>query len=128
MFIFFRVLEVDFLFELNKNIIFFEKIFAKAKICSTFAFAIGLWCNGNTTDSGPVILGSSPGSPTVETLLWSVFFCCKPGTDAGLRSDEAYGFHALFFPVFLLSLEMALSDGIEDFFAIHKSFLNFVFR
>ena len=23
----------------------------------------GLWCNGNTTDSGPVILGSNPGSP-----------------------------------------------------------------
>ena len=25
---------------------------------------IGLWCNGNTTDSGPVISGSSPDSPT----------------------------------------------------------------
>ena len=25
---------------------------------------IGLWCNGNTTDSGPVIPGSNPGSPT----------------------------------------------------------------
>ena len=25
---------------------------------------IGLWCNGNTTDSGPVFPGSSPGSPT----------------------------------------------------------------
>ena len=25
----------------------------------------GLWCNGNTTDSGPVFLGSSPSSPTV---------------------------------------------------------------
>ena len=25
---------------------------------------IGLWCNGNTTDSGPVFLGSNPGSPT----------------------------------------------------------------
>ena len=24
----------------------------------------GLWCNGNTTDSGPVFLGSSPSSPT----------------------------------------------------------------
>ena len=27
---------------------------------------IGLWCNGNTTDSGPVFPGSSPGSPTEE--------------------------------------------------------------
>ena len=26
--------------------------------------SIGLWCNGNTTDSGPVISGSSPDSPT----------------------------------------------------------------
>ena len=26
---------------------------------------IGVWCNGNTTDSGPVILGSSPSTPTV---------------------------------------------------------------
>ena len=24
----------------------------------------GIWCNGNTTDSGPVILGSSPSIPT----------------------------------------------------------------
>ena len=29
---------------------------------------IGLWCNGNTTDSGPVIPGSNPGSPTKEKL------------------------------------------------------------
>ena len=26
--------------------------------------AIGVWCNGNTTDSGPVFPGSSPGTPT----------------------------------------------------------------
>ena len=25
---------------------------------------IGLWCNGNTTDSGPVISGSNPDNPT----------------------------------------------------------------
>ena len=29
-----------------------------------FADNIGVWCNGNTTDSGPVILGSSPSTPT----------------------------------------------------------------
>ncbi len=46
------------------------------KILETFVFidlfvslhpqtkSIGLWCNGNTTDSGPVIPGSNPGSPT----------------------------------------------------------------
>ena len=32
---------------------------------------IGLWCNGNTTDSGPVILGSNPGSPTQKMLMTS---------------------------------------------------------
>ncbi len=35
--------------------------------CTTFAPSrtnIELWCNGNTTDSGPVIPGSSPGSST----------------------------------------------------------------
>ena len=43
----------------NKNICFTKK-------SCTFAshLSIGLWCNGNTTDSGPVILGSSPSSPT----------------------------------------------------------------
>ena len=31
---------------------------------------IGLWCNGNTTDSGPVFPGSSPGSPTQKAFLF----------------------------------------------------------
>ena len=30
---------------------------------------IGIWCNGNTTDSGPVILGSSPSIPTKQSLF-----------------------------------------------------------
>ena len=30
---------------------------------------IGIWCNGNTTDSGPVIPGSNPGSPTEKRTL-----------------------------------------------------------
>ena len=37
---------------------------------------IGLWCNGNTTDSGPVILGSNPGSPTKAVEFFGCFFCC----------------------------------------------------
>ena len=36
---------------------------------------IGLWCNGNTTDSGPVIPGSNPGSPTKSFLKKRLFFC-----------------------------------------------------
>ena len=27
---------------------------------------IGVWCNGNTADSGPAFPGSSPGTPTEE--------------------------------------------------------------
>ena len=39
----------------------------------------GIWCNGNTTDSGPVIPGSNPGIPTeVHTQKKaSVDFFCK---------------------------------------------------
>ena len=27
---------------------------------------IGIWCNGNTADSGPAFPGSSPGIPTLS--------------------------------------------------------------
>ena len=58
------------------------RVFAK-KIAEMFAIPklfvslhpqtkiIGLWCNGNTTDSGPVIPGSNPGSPTESTTMIS---------------------------------------------------------
>ena len=37
---------------------------------------IGLWCNGNTTDSGPVFLGSNPSNPTLkQSLSNGCFFC-----------------------------------------------------
>ena len=42
-------------------------IFAPAneqQVVGRWKISIGLWCNGNTTDSGPVIPGSNPGSPT----------------------------------------------------------------
>ena len=41
----------------------------------------GIWCNGNTTDSGPVIPGSSPGIPTAlkSKLNFQLgFFCFIP--------------------------------------------------
>ena len=42
-------------------------------LCSEFE--IGLWCNGNTADSGPAFPGSSPGSPAEKRdLLASLFF------------------------------------------------------
>ena len=38
----------------------------------------GIWCNGNTTDSGPVIPGSSPGIPTTSKskLIFSTWIFC----------------------------------------------------
>ena len=43
------------------------------------AKVIGIWCNGNTTDSGPVIPGSSPGIPTQNANEFHnelAFFLC----------------------------------------------------
>ena len=40
--------------------------------------SIGIWCNGNTTDSGPVILGSSPSIPTSQRISFrGAFFICQ---------------------------------------------------
>ena len=36
----------------------------------------GIWCNGNTTDSGPVIPGSNPGIPTERELMIQLSFFC----------------------------------------------------
>ena len=56
------------------------------KKCCTFAsqLSIGLWCNGNTADSGPAFPGSSPGSPTesfsyAETLFLYMWFMSEWG-------------------------------------------------
>ena len=50
--------------------------FVVSEICCTFAPAnkklqailsnIGVWCNGNTADSGPAFPGSNPGTPTTS--------------------------------------------------------------
>ena len=64
----------------EKFAFFYKKVpknFGSSGICSTFAPAIrnksvlktkfGVWCNGNTADSGPAFPGSSPGTPTRES-------------------------------------------------------------
>ena len=40
---------------------------------------IGIWCNGNTTDSGPVIPGSNPGIPTKRSIFQDrkMLFCSE---------------------------------------------------
>lgn len=41
----------------------------RKRISNPEANNIGIWCNGNTTDSGPVIPGSNPGIPTNKLLI-----------------------------------------------------------
>ena len=55
-----------------------ENIFLSKKSC-TFAshLSLGLWCNGNTADSGPAFPGSSPGSPTERFPFGNLFFLCN---------------------------------------------------
>ena len=53
----------------EKKVIFFAIgtiIEKKARLVCRFFRNDGRWCNGNTTDSGPVIEGSSPSRPTPE--------------------------------------------------------------
>ena len=40
-----------------------------------------LWCNGSTTDSDSVCLGSNPGSSTKVPLLRGAFFCAVGGAE-----------------------------------------------
>ena len=51
-----QILVLSFLVRVRVSQLYHSGILLKSKI--------GIWCNGNTTDSGPVIPGSSPGIPT----------------------------------------------------------------
>ena len=63
--------------KISKKIIFFCNKH-NIRISGAFSMSLfcndGRWCNGNTTDSGPVIEGSSPSRPTKEDLGNRVFF------------------------------------------------------
>ena len=53
--------------QLHSNILLIKRdvfIAIKFHFCS-----IGIWCNGNTADSGPAFPGSSPGIPTQSIHL-----------------------------------------------------------
>ena len=75
-----------FMIVLNIEIIF-VKIFGKTKKIYTFApskmtLDSVLWCNGNTSDSGPEIQGSSPCRTTKVALIIQMqpflFILCFP--------------------------------------------------
>ena len=58
----------------------------------------GLWCNGNTTDSGPVFLGSSPSSPTKKEVWYHTsFFVVRRYLSVSVRIYRlALSFNVLF--------------------------------
>ena len=55
-----QILVLSFLVRVRVSQLHLQVFLLKSKI--------GIWCNGNTTDSGPVILGSSPSIPTNEKV------------------------------------------------------------
>ena len=61
---------------------------------------IGLWCNGNTTDSGPVIPGSNPGSPTKpsDKCRDGFLFLSPNHASPGGRGGEGRGGHQTKYP------------------------------
>ena len=75
--------------KVEKIAFFYKKVpknFASFEKSTTFAPAIrnkrvlktkfGVWCNGNTADSGPAFPGSSPGTPTKRIANMAVLFFC----------------------------------------------------
>ncbi len=64
-FIYIRGLQLSYLrlCDLVKIVNFSLNVIKKFYLCAAKRCFIGLWCNGNTADSGPAFPGSSPGSP-----------------------------------------------------------------
>ena len=90
--------------EAGKN--FFEKNLPRVFACIKNVVSLqrqnknnGLWCNGNTTDSGPVILGSNPGSPAIKKeyinrcVPFLVNGCFQTGARQGGLSLFSWGFN-----------------------------------
>ena len=89
---------------MDKN--FFEKNILRVFACIKNVVSLqrqnknnGLWCNGNTTDSGPVILGSNPGSPAIKKeyinrcVPFLVNGCFQTGARQGGLSLFSWGFN-----------------------------------
>ena len=63
----------------------------KLYLCTAFEQCTGLWCNGNTADSGPAFPGSSPGSPATKIDVIAPLFLFMPSLP-GLEPGKAGGF------------------------------------
>ena len=59
--------KVSFIWQFSENAVILHTYSREALL---FTSKFGVWCNGNTADSGPAFPGSNPGTPT----QWE---CCK---------------------------------------------------
>ena len=117
------------------------KNFGDSKKCCTFAPAIekqyawdcndiGIWCNGNTTDSGPVIPGSSPGIPTSSSgilLKSKIGIWCNgnttdsgpviPGSSPGIPTREHLSFRKMLFSYIYL---LGIGENFAFYYVLQK--------
>ena len=86
---------------------------------------IGIWCNGNTTDSGPVIPGSSPGIPTYEarhlSVMKDVFFVYRNSILWSIHNNNPQSFRPGGYCIYFFSASIALIFC----FTISRSALSF---
>ena len=86
---------------------------------------IGIWCNGNTTDSGPVIPGSSPGIPTHMvrhlSVMKGVFFVYRNSVLWSIHNNKPQGFRPGVYCIYFFSASIALIFC----FTISRSALSF---
>lgn len=78
----------------------------------TIAKDIGIWCNGNTADSGPAFPGSSPGIPTKKSAIFQkgcAFSFQKKENMKQVRPKKNLGQH------FLIDLSIAkrIADTVD---------------
>ena len=88
---------------------------------------IGIWCNGNTTDSGPVIPGSSPGIPTIKKFYFKFGIWCNgnttdsgpviPGSSPGIPTREHLSFRKMLFSYIYL---LGIGENFAFYYVLQK--------
>ena len=58
--------KVSFIWQFSENAVILHSYSREALL---FTPKFGVWCNGNTADSGPAFPGSNPGTPTRFSML-----------------------------------------------------------
>ena len=112
-----QILVLSFLVRVRVSQLYHSGILLKSKI--------GIWCNGNTTDSGPVIPGSSPGIPTHMvrhlSVMKSVFFVYRNSVLWSIHNNNPQSFRPGGYCIYFFSASIALIFC----FTISRSALSF---